>query len=166
MFSILSRKYQQTKPIQPLHHSVVHGQSLECGGSADAFIAANTSETFTLELTDNLKTLVISTCHALTDFDTTLTLLDDADSIVAFDDNGCAETDIGQSLITATDVPFGSYSVLLQAAQDDIEGVYNLTVLCEVATTTTTTTAEPSAEPTVEPTGAPTIAPTMGMLTI
>ena len=118
---------------------------LSCGDSADGFIAGADIDTFTIDLTEDVSTLTISTCDDFNDFNNTLTLLNASGSIIAFDDDGCGDVGVGRALITTTDISAAQYTLNVGTSGSAIEGVYNVTVFCEFK------------EPTLAPTTAPNV---------
>jgi len=118
------------------------------------------SITFELDLDSEYETLTISTCSDMSNqFDTTLTLFDSNDDIVAMDTDSCSGNS-QQAEIVLSNVAEAQYLIVLDGLNNAVDDsdLWVLSVSGALATTTV-----PSASPTTPtmfPTGSPTDSPT------
>ena len=95
-----------------------------------------------MDFPGNIDSVAIRSCDAFTDFNNTLTLIDGAGDIVAFDDEGCGDA-VGRAEIVLFGIAAGEYTVQIGSSQGNVEGRYNVSIICEF-------TSAPTTAPTVD----------------
>ena len=116
-------------------------------------VGTSSSLTFALSLATNYESLTVSTCSnsSFNQFDTSLSLLNATNSVIATDTNTCPDN-TQQTEIVITNVLAGSYNILFSG----LDGAASAADLW--ALSVTASTFAPSAAPT-NPTSTPTPAP-------
>ena len=104
--------------------------SIDCGDTQRSFYPLR-DIFFRFDLSFNAQSVTFDACRS--DFDTILELYNSSGTLIASDDDGCTVSpDFGQSLLIVPDLPSNVYLLKLVSKEGiGIEGIYQISIICE-----------------------------------